>query len=288
MRKGKTFRNGLAALCAVALVATPALTTSTAASGSTAGRTVDSSTLKQTLTVKISKKDLTVSGAKNLRAGWVGLKVKGKGSMGVVSLKNGYTFKDLNADFVAGNGGDVKALKRAFKNTEFLGGLTAGSSADTGSIRLPRPGEYTVFKFGQRKLTSPATIEAGKKVGGKPDFDATVIGASGRRWTGADQLPASGTLRLKNTDDQPHFLSMVQVVPGTTVDQVLEALQSDEQPPWVLPGELETDAVSPGRSMTADYELPPGQYVALCFVPDPTMKGMPHALMGMVKMITVA
>ena len=77
---------------------------------------------------------------------------------------------------------------------------------------------------------------AGKKVGGKPDFDATVIGHSGRRWTGADQLPASGTLPLKNTDDQPHFLSMVQVVPGTTVDQVLEALQSDEQPPWVLPG----------------------------------------------------
>jgi hypothetical protein len=43
--------------------------------------------------------------------------------------------------------------------------------------------------------------------------------------------------------------------------------------------------ISPGRSMTVDYDLPPGQYVLLCFMPDPKMHGMPHALMGMIKMV---
>ena len=37
--------------------------------------------------------------------------------------------------------------------------------------------------------------------------------------------------------------------------------------------------------MTVDYDLPPGQYVIMCFFPDPNMQGMVHALMGMLKMI---
>ena len=37
--------------------------------------------------------------------------------------------------------------------------------------------------------------------------------------------------------------------------------------------------------MTVNYDLPPGQYVIMCFFPDPNMQGMVHALMGMLKMI---
>jgi hypothetical protein len=81
-----------------------------------------------------------------------------------------------------------------------------------------------------------------------------------------------------------------QVAEGTTTDQVLEFLQSEEGPPpsWVLPASMETGTLSPGRSMTVDYDLPAGQYVVLCFFPDPEMGGMPHALMGMLRMITLS
>ena len=51
---------------------------------------------------------------------------------------------------------------------------------------------------------------------------------------------------------------------------------------------METGSLSPGRSMTVDYDLPGGQYVVLCFFPDPKMGGMPHAMMGMVGSFTVA
>ena len=48
---------------------------------------------------------------------------------------------------------------------------------------------------------------------------------------------------------------------------------------------METGSISPGTSMTVDYDLPAGQYVVMCFFPDPKMGGMPHALMGMLEMI---
>ena len=48
---------------------------------------------------------------------------------------------------------------------------------------------------------------------------------------------------------------------------------------------METGTLSPGRSMTVDYDLPAGQYVVMCFFPDPKMGGMPHSLMGMLRMI---
>jgi len=68
---------------------------------------------------------------------------------------------------------------------------------------------------------------------------------------------------------------------------VLEALQNEQgpEPSWILPAGMETGTLSPGRSMTVDYDLPAGQYVVMCFFPDPKMGGMPHALMGMLRMI---
>jgi hypothetical protein len=52
-----------------------------------------------------------------------------------------------------------------------------------------------------------------------------------------------------------------------------------------MAGGMQTGTLSPGRSMTVDYDLPPGQYVVMCFFPDPEMGGVPHALMGMLEMI---
>ena len=68
---------------------------------------------------------------------------------------------------------------------------------------------------------------------------------------------------------------------------MLELLQSGTRARrrWVLPAGMETGTLSPGRSMTVDYDLPAGQYVVMCFFPDPKMGGMPHSLMGMLKMI---
>jgi hypothetical protein len=43
---------------------------------------------------------------------------------------------------------------------------------------------------------------------------------------------------------------------------------------------------SPGRSVWAPFDLVPGTYAAVCFVPDP-VSGTPHLMMGMTELFTV-
>ena len=50
---------------------------------------------------------------------------------------------------------------------------------------------------------------------------------------------------------------------------------------------MDSGVVSPGHSATFKYNLPKGNYVLLCFWPDASMGGMPHAFMGMHRPITL-
>ena len=145
----------------------------------------------------------------------------------------------------------------------------------------------TVFSFSSR---GHAAFSAGApRKSPAPTTDGKIVSRTGPKWGGSSQLPARGTFLFKNADrTTPHFVILQQVVEGTTTDEVLEFLQNEDQqgpPPFALAGSLETGSLSPGRTMTVDYRLPPGQYVIMCFFPDVHAGGMPHALMGMLKMI---
>ncbi|QBX56540.1 hypothetical protein EXE58_14415 [Nocardioides seonyuensis] len=272
-------RTGLALACAGVLVSVPALVT-TSASAVQAEQQAG-----QSLIITVAKGSLKLKGTSGLRAGRVKLTVKGQPApVTIMSLAKGYTLRELSTDYKAANKGDMKALKRAVANTTWYGGLSSGS---TGTVVLPRAGTYIAAVMAN-KVMGPTTFEVGAvKKSGTPSVDGTITARKGMKWGGADHLPTKGTLRFKNSDTQPHFLSMVQVEEGTTIDDVMDGLQSEEEPAWVLSGGAHTDVLSPGRQMTMDYDVPAGQYVLLCFFPDPKMKGMPHSMMGMVKMIHV-
>ena len=218
------------------------------------------------------------------------LDVRGRGIVEFVTFKQGYDVADFTADvnkFGAKN--DVKALKRALKNSTIVGGLSGGGS---GTIVFPKPGAYTPFSIGERGVVTGKTlvVDGPKRSSKTPSTDGSIVGKNGPSWGGASQLPMKGRFQFKNKADQPHFVALQQVAPGTTTDQVLSYLQSGEEapPPWALPAGMETGTLSPGRSMTVDYDLPAGQYVVMCFFPDPKMDGMPHSLMGMLRMITLS
>ena len=156
---------------------------------------------------------------------------------------------------------------------------------------LPSAGSYTPFSIGDRGLVvgDPILVRGAKRSSKVPRTDGRILATTGPAWGGSSTLPASGRFLFKNKGDTgvPHFVILQQVVEGTTTDQVLEYLQSGDEapPPWGLQAGLETGSISPGKSMTVDYDLPAGQYVVMCFFPDPKMDGMPHALMGMLEMI---
>ena len=286
MHVQKKLRAVLAAVCATALAGTPLLLAPTTANASPAAT---SRAAMPHLSATLTKKAIKVSGADGLRPGRVMLSVKGNGIVEIAMFARGYDSDDFLADinkFGAKN--DIKALKRALAHTQILGGFSGGGS---GTVVLPKAGSYTPFSLGERGVVigDPITVRGAVRTSRTPTTDGRILAKTGPSWGGSSTLPAKGSFLFKNkrTTGVPHFVVLQQVAEGTTTDQVLEFLQSGDEgnPPWGLPAGMETGSISPGKSMTVDYDLPAGQYVVMCFFPDPQMGGMPHALMGMLEMI---
>jgi hypothetical protein len=289
MQMVKRMRGVVAIVSATALACTPLLLSPTGATAS--GAPVARAAATPHITATLTKKTVRLKGADNIRPGRVKLSVNGKGVVEFAMFKRGYDVDDFTADvnkFGAKN--DIKALKRALANTTILGGFGGGGS---GTIVLPRAGSYTPFAIGPRGVIAgkPLIVRGAKRASRTPKVDGRIIAKDGPSWGGASELPKKGTFLFKNrrSTGEPHFVILQQVAEGTTTDQVLQFLQTDDgsspPPSWVLPASMETGSISSGKSLTAKYDLPAGQYVVMCFFPDPEMGGMPHALMGMLRMI---
>lgn len=102
-------------------------------------------------------------------------------------------------------------------------------------------------------------------------------------------LHARGTVTVANVSDTLHFMELQPVKAGTT-DAEIQAFfdsGSQAQPPFVVSGpSVGMEVQSPGRRASLTYTLPKGTYVLLCFVAD-DVTGMPHALMGMHKVVVL-
>lgn len=114
--------------------------------------------------------------------------------------------------------------------------------------------------------------------------DATYV-ATEHTFNGPDTLTAGWTrLTLVNEGAEPHHMYVLQLDEGKTIEDVFAALQSEEIPDWIsFYGGVMT--LMPGQSGSMVINLPPGNYIALCFIPN--AEGVPHAALGMVQAITV-
>jgi hypothetical protein len=246
------------------------------------------------------KHTFTVSGPTTFPAGQVELvlkSVKREHTADIVSLHQGYTFKDFRSDFKSFNKKEkqgkpkaaAKFIRRIIKNVNFFGGLdSVGGQTEKGTIDLDNPGTYyLVNDTSTPKQASTLTVSPPAANPPAAQSSATVTALTKRRFGGAKTLPAKGTITFKNkSTESPHFLVLQHVKKGTTKKQVLKGLQSSKPPRFLRKGQGATDVVGEGRSQTLQYKLPKGQYVELCFFPDPKT-GMPHAFMGMLRMVTL-
>jgi hypothetical protein len=256
-----------------------------------------------TIKVTASKSSFKVSGSTTFTPGRVELVLKGVGpkdkSTDIISLKGKYTFKDLRADFKAfgkkeGTGphgstpkSALKHLNHAINHVDFYGGLDVfGTQKEHATMVLPKAGDYILFNNTHKLPKNPHTLTAaGTKVDrAAPASSATVNAVTKRRFTGSKTLPANGTVTFKNkSTESPHFLGLLHVKKGTSRKQVLAAFQGSG-PNVFRNGQAATDVVDEGNSMTLSYKVPAGTYAEVCFFPDPKT-GMPHAFMGMVRIV---
>jgi hypothetical protein len=271
--------------------------------GAAAGTTHAHAAKAKTPTLKVTiSKHLKLVGPRSLQAGHVAVTLKavgGEREVEVASFKHGYSFKDLRADLLAfgeseGQNGPTKAglrhLNRAVNHTNLYGGLdTVPGSPEKAVVTLPKAGTYYVYNDSGNLPTQAKklTVSGPKAKRAKPASSATVIATSAKRFAGATNLPARGSITFKNdSTNSPHFLDLLHVKQGTTRKQVINYLNSGSQaaPPFALNGQAGTDVLGEGQSQTLSYKLHKGEYIELCFFPD-LQTGIPHALMGMVRVV---
>lgn len=206
----------------------------------------------------------------------------------------GYTKKELAADVNATFGeNDMKALRRFEKNTELLGGDSSSPDEDgmmTAYLPPDLTGKLMVVDTGARKFRAGKILDlalAGDEATAAAPYDATVRTKGDTTWVRRPAtIPREGTLRFVNGATQNHFVVLVKLRKGKTFEDwkawVRKSMEGERsRPPVSFRVGLDSGALSPSRESTFDYSLPKGNYVLTCFWPDASMRGMPHAFMGM-------
>jgi hypothetical protein len=85
--------------------------------------------------------------------------------------------------------------------------------------------------------------------------------------------------KVVNNGAQPHELAILKLAPGKTPPDVATFVTKPSgPPPFASMGGMQ--ALQPGRSGYVNLDLEPGNYMAVCFVPDP-QSGKPHVQLGM-------
>ena len=106
-----------------------------------------------------------------------------------------------------------------------------------------------------------------------------------------NQFTTSGKLagkwiKFTNNSREIHFVEADHVKNSTTGKDVRKALTSNGEPKWMLKGGFFFEIQSPGVTTVHRQEVKPdARYLLICFMPSEEHDGMPHAFMGMWKLV---
>jgi hypothetical protein len=170
--------------------------------------------------------------------------------------------------------------------------------ADAGGVNPPppgeparitmmvEPGEYAVLclvdtpdkvphvmKGMIRPLTVTASAEAPAPL---PPSDMTLTLVDYAFSFSVPPTAGSHVIRVENGATQAHEIALFRFLPGKGMDDLMAWAEGYEGPaPMIAAGGV--PAFAPGQVVNMHVDLVPGDYVALCFVPD-AADGMPHLL----------
>jgi hypothetical protein len=273
---------------------------SAAALALVAAAPADAATAVKTVRVRMSDSSIlftgggatTAGGVTTLHAGRYHFHVVGRGgghSLQLLRFQNGYTLEQLQKDFAGDPSEDVAVVQRIDNGVVFLGGADAAPKHPGDMVVKLNATQLMAVDFAGDGNTTAMVNVVGKapdqaKVPHDGKYTAFSYG-----WGVSKHLPASGMVKFANQADQPHFLTLQRVKDSTTNAKVRKAINSGGQgnPPWLLKASTESGVLSPGKSQLLKYDLPAGKYLVACFWPD-YFTGMPHANMGMWKLVTLS
>ncbi len=243
-----------------------------------------------TITARVTSKAVHLSSGHSVQAGRVRFRVltpKGDHSLQLVKLKPGYSPQEFGRDVNLAFQGKIPAIRRIDHRVHWAGGAETRPHKPGMFAKTLYPGTYYLFDQNSNARTK-------LRVHGQPEARAwipnssTIVGTGADRFRSPKNLPHRGWTLFKDTADEPHFLVMQQVKRGTTRKDVHDFIASGAQgePPWVRPAETSSGVISQHSQMEFHYSLPRGRYVLICFWPS-VETGMPHAFMGMYRLVNL-
>ncbi len=231
-------------------------------------------------------------------AGWTTIVMKNKGGEDhqaqVARLNSGVTFDQLTQAAATNDPAAMVALV-----TPVGGPNSVPPGATATVVDDLTPGRYAVICFvfaadgkehDAKGMLVPLTVGKAKGKTSPPVAKSTITlrdfsfgvpaGFTGR-----------GAVAVENEGAQPHELALLQLDPGKTLDDAKAFLLTPPGgTPPAAPGKSVGGiaGVMPGETGYMQLDLKPGNYVAVCFFPDPTKGGLPHAVEGMIAEFTIS
>jgi len=250
----------------------------------------------KSLTMKItSTKKGPVLSKHRIRPGFTTFKLVhksgGQAALELLRLKSGYSFKHLSRDVpkITGESVDLKALRRIERNVVFYGGMDVSKKVPSAKFAadVDRAGKYyvvNIFAGGHASFLAKGHHQRRSH----PSADGRINAAAGNVWQSKGTLAHKGWMRTTNNANEPHFVELDGVVDTATDQDVADWFNNPAGPPtWMSGTSFNTEVISPGHTFYWKFSLPTGRYAIDCFFPS-KVNGMPHAFMGMYKVVTLA
>ncbi len=238
--------------------------------------------------------DFVFSGPDRLTAGLVAITLENTGpsahhaQMGRIA--EGKTLDDLTAALQSNDENAAIAM------LEFVGGPnTVEAGQKQRVITNLSPGTYVLLCFVSEEdnvphvakgMIKPVQVEGTAGNMTEPTADVTATMKDFEFTVPATVKSGAQTWRVTNEGPQPHEVFMFRLESGKTMDDMMAFFNNPNPsgpPPFSPAGGI--GAISTGKTGWVSFDLEAGDYVALCFVPDPA-SGKSHAELGMIAQFT--
>jgi hypothetical protein len=170
--------------------------------------------------------------------------------------------------------------------------LGGAASVDGQVIYDLTPGDYAVVSFPADGPPSAAPIVAGEPSGAAPPTPDITVSLVDFSFAMPDKIATGPQVwQIENAGEQWHEMPILKLNEGVTIDDVLAMMAESgpggpEGPP---PFEIVAfwSPMGAGEKAWVTWDLPPGEYTVICFLPDLAGDMSPHVAHGMVRTLVV-
>jgi uncharacterized cupredoxin-like copper-binding protein len=246
--------------------------------------------------ITIKAADFSFDAPAQIEAGLVKIKLVNDGQephhAQIVRLNDGVTLEQFQAALQEGEAA-------AFPLVAFVGGPGLVDPGLSTQVTLDlTPGQYVLLCFIPshdgvphlaKGMVRPLEVVAGTDKAqasqSQPQADATVKLLDFSFVLPAEIKTGRQIWQIVNEGQQPHEIMLIKLAAGKGIADVQAFLHSPEgAPPFSQIGGFQ--AINPGASGWLNLNLIPGEYVAICHIPDPA-SGHAHSELGMIMPFTV-